>query len=144
MTNRDVADDKRHFFAMIDQVRAKLARLAADSPIKRCLPEARLNAIKKKVEASAAKDLEWGDWQPLFLFLKRCSDEAIQAFDNDLRIVESRSAPADSRTLDFLSNKLENAQPWAGGVFEIYVKARMLRDQKTLNCMVDPKLPNGR
>lgn len=143
MADSDVDDDKQNFVAMIDDVHTKLARLSAGSPIKRCFPATRLDAIRTKVEANTAKDLEWSHWQPLFLFLKRCSDKAILAFDDDLRIVESHGATTDSRALDFLSSESANAQPWAGGTFEIFIKATMLRPG-TLNCALDPTLANGR
>lgn len=143
MTISDVDDDKQNFVAMIDDVHTKLARLSADSPIKRCFPATRLDAIRTKVEANTAKDLEWSHWQPLFLFLKRCSDKAILAFDDDLRIVESHGATTDTKALVFLSDESVNSQPWAGGTFEIFIKAAMLRPG-TLNCALDPTLANGR
>lgn len=86
----DVAGDKQYFVGMIDDVRAKLARLADNSPIKRCFPEARLDAIDVKIEANSTESLEWGHWQPASLFLRSSSDAAVQAFDDDLRLVESR------------------------------------------------------
>lgn len=128
MTVCDVADNKQYFAGMLDDVRAKLARLAADSPIKQCFPESRLNAIGVKIEANTAESLEWGYWQPAFLFLRSSSDAAVQAFDDDLRLVESRSATNDKKLFDFLTSESEDAQPWAGGVFELYVKATMLRN----------------
>lgn len=140
----DVAGDKRYFADMIDEVRAKLAHLADDSPIKRCFPKARLDAIGVKIEASSTETLEWGRWQPAFRFLRNSSDAAVQAFDDDLRLVERHSATNDNKLFDFLTSESEDAQPWVGGSFEIYVKATLLRSGEALNASLDWKLPNGR
>lgn len=144
MTVSNVAGERQYFVEMFDHVRAKLARLPADSLIKRCFPEARLDVIGVKIAESAVERLERGNWQPAFLFLKESSDAAIQAFDDDLRIVESRSATNDRKLFDFLASESESAQPWVGGVFEIYVKATMLRSREVSNVRLDWTLPNGR
>ena len=144
MTGGDAACDKRYFVGMIDEVRAKLAHLAHDSPIKRSFPGSRLEAIHKKVEANTAEDLEWGRWQPLFLFVKNSSEAAIQAFDDDLRLIEARSVVKAKKLLQFLASESDGAQPWAGGMFEVYVKATALRGMEISNVSLDWKLPNGR
>ena len=118
MTVGDVGDDKQYFVEMIDEVRAKLDRLADDSPIKRCFPQARLDAIRVKIETKTAEKLEWSHWQPPFLFLRDSSHEAIQAFDDDLCLVESNSVVNHKKLHDFLSTESEDTQPWVGGMFE--------------------------
>ena len=66
----DAAGDKQYFAGMIDEVRARLAHLADDSPIRRCFPEVRLAAIGVEVEATSAESLVWGHRQPAFLFVQ--------------------------------------------------------------------------
>jgi hypothetical protein len=144
MTVGNAVGDKQYFVEMIDEVRSKLARLAADSPIKRCFPQSRLDAIRAKMEANTAEALEWARWQPLFLFLRNSGDAAIQAFDDDLRLVECRSTTNNSKIFEFLKSDSEDTQPWAGGIFEVYVKAAALRSTEVSNASLDWGLPNGR
>lgn len=145
MTDGDVASDKEYFFVeMLEVVRAKLDRLAADSPIKRCFSGTRLDAIRSKIETNTAEALDWSRWQPPFLFLRNRSDAEIQAFDDDLRLIESRSFTNDRKTFEFLVSDSEDKQPWAGGIFEVYVKAAALRSTVVSNASLDWELPNGR
>lgn len=62
--------DKRNFFGMLSAVQDKLHRLPADSLLKEYFPQARLDAIRRHVENNSASELEWGYWQPYFLFLR--------------------------------------------------------------------------
>lgn len=140
----DVTCGREYFFEMIDDVRTKLARLANDSLLKSCFPEARLDAIRARIAASNSEGSEWGRWQPPFLFLRNSSDAAVRAFDDDLRLVRSRSGTNDKKILDFLTSESEDIQPWAGGVFELCVKATALRNSEALNTWLDWALPNGR
>lgn len=137
-------DDKQYFIAMIDEVRAKLARLANNSPIRRCYPETRLETIRAKITVSNVEDLERGCWQPPFLFLRNSSDAAILALDDDLRLVESHSVTDGKELFNFLAIESEDMQPWIGRVFELYVKATALRSAEVLNTSLDWKLPNRR
>lgn len=144
MTAGDVTGDKLYFVEMIDEVRSKLARLAADSPINHCFSQSRLDAISAKIPANTIEELEWDRWQPLFLFMRNSSDVAIRAFDDDLRLVGSRSVSNDRKTFEFLRSESEGVQPWAGGVFEVYVKATVLRSSEVSNASLDWQLTNGR
>lgn len=144
MTVGDVSGDKQYFVEMVDEVRSKLDRLAADSPIKRCFTQSRLDAIRVRIEANTAEALEWARWQPPFLFLRNSDDAAIQAFDDDLRLIGLRSATNESKTCEFIVSDSEDTQPWAGGIFEVYVKAAALRSADVSNASLDWRLPNGR
>ena len=144
MTAGDVAGDKLHFVGMIDEVRSKLACLSADSPINRCFSQSRLDAISAQIQANTTEELELGCWQPLFLFVRNSSEAAIRAFDDDLRLVESHSITNDRKTFEFLRSESEGAQPWAGGLFEVYVKAASLRSSEVSNASLDRPLTNGR
>lgn len=144
MTAGDVTGDKLYFVGMIDEVRSKLARLAADSPISRCFSQSRLDAISAKIPANTIEELDWGCRQPLFLFVRNSSEAAIRAFDDDLRLVESHSITNERKTFEFLRSESEGAQPWAGGLFEVYVKAAALRSSEVSNVSLDRPLTNGR
>lgn len=144
MTVGSVVGGKQYFVEMIDEVRSKLNRLAADSQIKSCFPQSRLDAIREKIDANTAKALEWTRWQPPFLFLRNSDDEAIQAFDDDLRLIQSRNSTNDSKSFEFLFSDSEDTQPWIGGVFEVYIKATVLRSAEVSNVSLNWKLANGR
>lgn len=144
MTVGDVVGDKQYFVEMIETVRSRLACLPTDSPIRRYFSVPRLDAISARIEESAVEKLEWSHWQPLFFFLRNCSDTALSAFDDDLRLVGLHSSTNDRKTFEFLRLELEDVQLWAGGIFETYVKAAALRSTEVSNVMLDWPLSNGR
>ena len=74
----DVTSGREYFFEMIDDVRTKLARLANDSLLKSCYPDARLDAIRTEIAASSLESLGWGRRQQPFLFLRSSSEPARQ------------------------------------------------------------------
>ena len=144
MKDDDPNNAESYFINMLEEVRAKLAHLDEDSPIKCSFPQSRLDAIREKIEASNSGALEWGRWQPPFLFLRNSDDAAIRSFDDDLRFVKSRSATNNRKTFEFLEIDSEDTQPWVGGVFEIYVKSALLRSAEASKASLDWKLANGR
>ena len=80
--------NKKYFRDMLDTVRAKLdelKELPENCHILNHFPDSRLDQISKKIEGSDCKDLEWGYWQPFFLFMKNANTAAIEAFEADLK-----------------------------------------------------------
>ena len=61
--------NKEYFRNWVDTVRAKLKELPENWHILNHLPDSRLDQISRKIEESHCKDLEWGYWQPFFLFM---------------------------------------------------------------------------
>src|SRR3990167_3816310 len=139
-----IPEDKQYFFDIIAAVRKKLAHRKEGSLIGKYFPDTRLEDIGKKIESSKAKNLEWAYWQPFFLFLKDASDAEINALDDDLRIVVNRTPQGESQTCKFLVDETENTNPWKSGLFELFIKAALLKNNFLTVDALDWKLSNGR
>jgi hypothetical protein len=137
-------EDKQYFFDLVATVRGALARRPAGSAIKKYVLTTRLEDIEKKIAQGDAKDLEWGRWQPFFLFLKDASEAAISALDDDLKIVLNRTPNRESQICQFLKDKTDNSSLWLGGLFEVFVKAALIKSNLLTVEAFDWKLPNDR
>ena len=87
-------ENKENFFEMVEAVQEKLSCLPAGSLVKKHFPDSRLEKIVKKIKEVDWQDLEWGYWQPFFLFLRDADMPAIQSPDNDLQAVAQSSLNA--------------------------------------------------
>jgi hypothetical protein len=139
-----ILEDKEYFFDMIATVGQKLAHRPSGSPIAKYFPNARLEDIEKKIAHSDAKDLEWAYWQPFFLFLKNASEAQINSLDDDLRVVLEKAPQSEGQICQFLKDETDDDNPWLGGLFEVFVKAALLKSNFLTVEALDWKLPNGR
>lgn len=121
------ADDKRYFYDMVVTVGEKLKHCQKGSLIRKHFPDTRLKEIENKIARSDAKDLEWGYWQPFFLFLKNATEAEINAFDNDLQMVSHQTLQGKSQVCKFLKDESENDSKWMGGLFEVFAKLALLK-----------------
>ena len=120
--------NKKYFRDLADTVRAKLKDLPENCHIRNHFTDTRLDQISKKIEESHCKDLEWGYWQPFFLFMINTDASAIQAFEADLKAVMEHT-PSNRKTglVKFLDDERECDSSWSAGLFEIFVKAALLK-----------------
>lgn len=137
-------EDKSYFFEMVESVRNKLSNLPAESLIKKHFPDSRLEEITKKIRETDCKDLEWGYWQPFFLFLQRADASAIESFECDLQSVAARPSSNTTKLFEFLDDKREVETSWRGGLFEIFIKAALLHNRKLSVEAFDWNTSNGR
>jgi len=140
----EVSEDKLYFLKMVATVREKLSRHPGSSLIRAHFQDVRLDEIEKKIAGTDASDLEWTYWQPFFLFLKNASEAEIDILDDDLRIVSDRTPLGESPVCRFLRDETEDANPWVGGLFEVFAKAALLRSNFLTVDALDWRLPNGR
>lgn len=140
------SDGKQYFCDMIATARVKVGRLPADSVLKTYFTPTRLAAIQSKIEGTDAKRLEWGYWQPFFLFLVNQPESAIVALDADLRAVIARSKQGQDMVCEFLRDERDvgGDSLWFAGLFEIRAKAALLKSPLVSLCDLDWPLPNGR
>jgi hypothetical protein len=129
---------------MIATVRMRLGARPAGSLIGKYFPNARLEAIEKVIARRDAKDLEWARWQPFFLFLRDASEASINALDDDLKIVLNRTPNGESHICQFIRDESDNDSLWLAGLFEVFVKAALLKSNLLTVDELDSKLPNGR
>jgi hypothetical protein len=115
---------------MLVVVRTKLAALPAGSYIRTALPDDQLEEIAKVVESAKLEDLRWGYWPPLFLFLARHSMPEIQSLNSDLDTVIRNSKQKHRQDItQFLNAQPQNDRLWASGMFETFIKSRLLKHQ---------------
>ena len=138
------ADDKRYFYDMVVTVGEKLKHCQEGSLIREYFPDTRLKEIENKIARSDAKDLEWGYWQPFFLFLKNATEAEINAFDNDLQMVSHQTPQGKSQVCKFLKDESENDSKWMGGLFEVIAKSALLKCDLLSVGALDWKLSNGK
>ena len=136
--------NKEYFFEMVGAVREKLSGMPAESLIKKHFPDSRLEEIAKKIKEVDCKDLEWGYWQPFFLFLRDVDIYAIQSLDNDLQAVAARSNSNATKLCEFLDDEREFKTSWSAGLFETFAKAALLRSDELSVEAFDWSTPNGR
>jgi len=137
--------NKKYFCDLVDTVGAKLKELPVNCHIRKHFPDSRLDQISKKIEESHCKDLEWGYWQPFFLFLKTTHVAAIQALENDLQMVMERtSSRREAKLVEFLNDEQERGSSWSAGLFETFVKAAFLKNKGVSVSALDSDLPNQR
>ena len=85
-----------------------------------------------------------GYWPPLFLFLYRRSISEIRAFEYDIDFVVRQSNRKRAREItQFLKAKPRDDRLWTAGLFETFVKSRLLKE-RGLTAELDYPLPNGR
>jgi len=84
-------DDKKYYRKMLKEVQEKLANLPKNSLICQALDESKINKISEQIDNKESKNLEWNYWLPLFLFIKRHPISEIQAFENDINLVDKYS-----------------------------------------------------
>jgi hypothetical protein len=131
--------DKKYFYEILDDVKEKVSSLSIPSFLKSAFE--RKNIIEKAnkfITASDVKDLTWGNWPPLLLFVNRHSMSDIIALEDDIALTVQHSKP---KAVKFLEADSDD-RAWSGGVFEIFVKARLLR--KFEDARLDFDLENGK
>lgn len=138
------ADDKRYFYDMVVTVGEKLKHCQEGSLIREYFPDTRLKEIENKIARSDAKDLEWGYWQPFFLFLKNATEAEINAFDNDLQMVSHQTPQGKSQVCKFLKDEPESASAWMGGLFEVFAKSALLKSDLLSVGALDWQQSNGK
>lgn len=130
---------------MLDTVRAKLKELPENCHIRNHFTDSRLDRISKKIDESHCKDLEWGCWQPFFLFMQNANAAAIQALEADLKAVMERTASnRKTKLVEFLDDERECDSSWSAGLFETFVKAALLKGKGASVSVLDCDLPNKR
>ena len=135
---------KEYYRNIVEDVRKKLASLPESSHIRSAFPNNRLEEIAKKIERNNLQDLKWDCWRPPFLFVHRLSVSEIHAFESDIDLVVKHSKQKQLREVtQFLKAEPKNDRLWVGGVFEIFVKSRLLKE-KGLAVELDYALPNGK
>src|SRR5262249_40049737 len=78
-------------------------------------------------------------------FLERSSLPAILQFEADLSSVITHSKKRGREEItQFLNAGPRDNRPWCAGLFEIFVKATLLRELGTAAVQFDSTLPNGR
>lgn len=139
MTKTDIEKDKKYFQEMISDVGNKLDSLPDPSLIKSACKKADLlQKINSFIENKSFDDLEWGFWPPLFLFINRHSLDEVKTFENEIDLVVKHSKP---EAVKFLETDSDD-RAWTGGIFEIFIKARLLREFE--DAKLDFDLENGK
>jgi hypothetical protein len=128
---------------MVSSVAQKLGALAIDSSIRMCFSQDRLEAIRRRIETTPAKELGWGLWQPLFLFLRNQPQEAIAALDRDVQLVIRRGHKNAARFLRDERDR-DGDGPWRAGLFEVFAKARLCNSNLLSVEGLDWTLSNGK
>jgi len=137
------SNDKTYYRDMVSKVRDKLTLLPESSHIRSALSTDKLKEIFNRIEHNNIKDLEYGYWPPLFLFLYHHSVSGIQAFESDIELVIRHSNKTATQIPQFLKASAEEDRLWVGRLFEIFVKARCLKE-KGAAVELDYTLPNRR
>jgi hypothetical protein len=145
VTEPPAPDATTYYQEMRERLEARLASLPAESLLRAALPEERLDTafadVRRQLErAGSATPLI--SLPPLILFCDRRSDGQLAAFEEDLQRVVERT-PKPLAVKSFLGAGVGEPGRWCGGLFEIYVKAR-LRRIPGLAVDFDVPLPNGR
>jgi hypothetical protein len=139
-----ISEGKHHFYDMVATLQGKLDQLPVDSIIRQCFPASRLEEISNKIANTDCKDLEWGLWQPFFLFLNRSDILEIKSLEEDLQIVTANTRQGSVKILEFLKDEREIGSSWTAGLFEIFVKATFLRSNLVSVDCLNWQLPNNR
>lgn len=139
-----ISEDKHHFYDIVATVQGKLDQLPANSIVRQCFSESRLEKILKKIVDTNYKDLEWGSWQPFFLFLNLSDIHKIKSLESDLQIVIGNTRQNNAKVCEFLRDEREVDSSWIAGLFEIYIKATLLRNNIVSVDSLDWELPNNR
>jgi len=137
-------DRKEYFFDMVTIVQDKLNKLPGNSIIRQHFPDSRLVGISNKIDKTDCKNLEWGLWQPLFLFINRYEIPEIESLEEDIRLVIDNTPQNKVKVCEFLKDERETGSSWTAGLFEIFVKAALLRSNLASVDSLDWRLPNNR
>ena len=128
----------------VADVQAKLGALAADTYIRSALTEERLREIGERVESDTVENLSLGYWRPVFCYVSRHSLSDLQGLEGDIGLVVAHSIRRlASDVTRFLGAEPEQDREWRAGLFETFVKSRLLRT-KALAVELDWALPNGK
>jgi hypothetical protein len=114
---------KEFFFGKVVNVKEKLKLLPKDGPIRAALTDKRLYNILEKISKMADEEFKLVTWNPLFMFIDSHSNEEIQEFESDIRLILNNSR--NINVIHFL--KEEDDRKWAGGSFEFFIKAVLLK-----------------
>ena len=141
-------DSKKYHHDRLMLVIRKLALLPSPSNIKRTLSDSKLAEIQKRIIATSTNDLDTAYWEPLLLFIEKHTLAQIRSFDNAITIVCQNTKPSKvPGVTQFLraGSQPKDDRLWVGGLFEIFVKLRLLLKQTPrFSVQLDPTLPNGR
>jgi len=134
---------RQHCFDELAQTQRLLRRLRPESPIRAAMPAAVLDGIAKKIGKTPPDELRHNVYPPLYNFLTHVSAEAVFELDQDVRLVLGRASPNNASGLtQFLRATAGQSREWYGGIFDIWVRAALLRKLRVVEF--DVPLPNGR
>lgn len=136
---------KDYFYDCISNVKDKINQLPDSSHIKRSFTDHRIKKILEKIDTNDYKNLEWGYWQPFYLFLKNTELSAINDLDRDISlIIENTKNNLKIKQLDFLNDCKEGGSAWMSGLFETFIKASICKSKYITDPKLDFDLPNNR
>jgi hypothetical protein len=141
----EALDYHREMRAGID---AKLAALPSSSYVRGALPKDRLDAAFadacRQLEEAGGNASTLISFPPLVLFCDRRSVSQIEAFEEDLQhVIRHSKRKSPEELTQFLCASTGRGDGWSGALFELSVKARLLRIPG-LAVDFDVLLANGR
>jgi len=132
-------DDKAFWMKQLAEARQKLERLPTTSRIRTAVPERFFEDLERYID-------ELGDpryWPPFFGFLGIASDGQLAAMESDLSLVlQTCELKSEKALTQFVRAKTGDSRIWYGGLFDMWARATLIREHRTLEF--DVPLANGR
>ena len=131
-------DDKTYYRNRLAQARQKVQQLPDSSPIRLALPEDFFQSLAEYIEST--EDLKFGPWPPFFGFLDITTADQIAALDDDLNLVlQTCGLKSEKALTQFVRAKTGDSRIWYGGLFDMWARATLIRQHRTLEFDVPLK-----
>jgi len=134
-----MTDDKAFWMSQLAEARQKLERLPTTDRIRTAMPERFFEDLEQYIDE--LEDPRY--WPPFFGFLGIASDDQLAALESDLDLVLQTCEPKSEKALtQFVRAKTGDSRIWYGGLFDMWARATLIRERRTLEF--DVPLANGR
>jgi len=132
-------NDKAFWMEQVAKARQKLERLPANGRIRTAMDKQFFETLVHRINNS--EELRY--WPPLFSFLVEATDNELKTLEDDLDLVIQIRGSTSERTLtQFIRAEIRGSRTWYSGLFDIKVRATLIR--KRLTFKFDVPLANGR
>ncbi len=139
------SDERESQRSLIASVKGKWEDLPPESHVKSALPITKFDELSTEIEADSPENLKYRYWPPVFLFIERQAIAEILELDSDLdSVIDHSKERQPAEITSFLKAGPNDDRRWCAGLFEVFVKAKLLKEAGAEAVKFDYPFPNGR